>query len=105
MAEIYTSGRWVVRPGEEDQFVAAWKEFVATGAAMPGSGTFRLVRDVERANHFMSFADWESFEAQQAWRDSPDFEQTYERARAHCDEFQSFTYEFVADVSDPGVTL
>jgi heme-degrading monooxygenase HmoA len=99
MAETYTSGVWVVKPGEEEDFVAAWKEFVTTGTGMPGSGTFRLVRDVEQANRFMSFARWESFDAQEAWRQSPGFAETLECARSHCEDFHTFTYEFVAGVS------
>jgi heme-degrading monooxygenase HmoA len=47
----------------------------------------------------MSFARWESFEAQQAWKQSPEFAERFDRARAHCDDFHTFTYEFVTDVS------
>jgi heme-degrading monooxygenase HmoA len=99
MAEIYTSGVWVVKPGEEDDFVTAWKELVALGAEMPGSGTFRLLRDTEQPGRFLSFAPWESFDAQQAWRQHPEFAERIGRATAHCDDFQSTTYELAADVS------
>jgi hypothetical protein len=37
MSVTYTSGVWVVKPGEEDDFVKAWEEFVAWAADMPGS--------------------------------------------------------------------
>jgi heme-degrading monooxygenase HmoA len=99
MAEIYTSGVWVVKPGEEDDFVTAWKEFVALGAEMPGSGSFRLLRDAEQPGRFMSFAPWETFDAQRAWRQHPDFEERFGHVTAHCDDFQSTTYELAADVS------
>jgi hypothetical protein len=29
---------------------------------MPGSGTFRLVRDLDDPSRYLSFAPWESFE-------------------------------------------
>ncbi|HEY3105308.1 MAG TPA: antibiotic biosynthesis monooxygenase family protein [Gaiellaceae bacterium] len=99
MAEIYTSGVWTVKAGEEDEFVEAWKDLVALGAEMPGSETFRLLRDLERPNRFLSFAPWESFDAQQAWREHPEFSKRIERARAHCDDFQTTTYELAAEVS------
>jgi heme-degrading monooxygenase HmoA len=97
MAETYTSAVWVVKLGEEDDFVTAWKEFVALGAGMPGSETFRLLGDVQQPGRFMSLALWESFDAQQAWRQHPEFAERI--GRAHCDDFQSTTYELVAEVS------
>jgi len=99
VSDTYTSGVWTVKPGEEDDFVEAWKEFVASGAEMPGSGTFRLLRDLERPGRFMSFAPWESFDAQEAWRQRPEFAERIGRARAHCEDFQTATYELVAEVS------
>ena len=59
----YTSGTWRVKPGEEDEFVAAWEAFVTWAAQMPGSGTFHLVRDIDDRSHYMSFGDWDSFSA------------------------------------------
>ena len=45
MAETYTNGVWIVKPGEEDAFVSAWREFASWGHTRPGCGTLRLVRD------------------------------------------------------------
>jgi heme-degrading monooxygenase HmoA len=47
MGETYTSGSWKAKQGHEDDFVEAWKEFVSWAKDQPGSGRFRLVRDVE----------------------------------------------------------
>jgi heme-degrading monooxygenase HmoA len=99
MAETYTSGVWVVKPGQEDDFVRAWEEFVGWASGFPGSGTFRLVRDVDHPNRFLSFAPWESGEAQTAWRQQPDFPERLGQVRAHCDEFHSSTYELVTVLS------
>lgn len=38
MTESYTSCVWLVREGEADAFVAAWREFVAAALAWPGWG-------------------------------------------------------------------
>ena len=98
MTETYTSGVWTVKDGEEEAFVEAWREFVAFGGKMPGSGTFRLVRDVEQPERYMSFAPWESFEAQHDWKLMPEFTELIGAARAHCEDFQPAVYELVTTV-------
>jgi heme-degrading monooxygenase HmoA len=98
MAETYTSGMWLVKPGEEDAFVQAWTEFVEWGSGFPGSGMFRLVRDLEVPGRYMSFCPWESFEAQQAWKEDPEFRERIGRVRAHCEEFEPSTLELSAEV-------
>ena len=32
MAEIWTHGRWLVRPGKEDELVAAWRDLAEWSA-------------------------------------------------------------------------
>lgn len=99
MTETYTSGSWVVKEGEEDAFVEEWKAFVAWASAMPGSGTFRLVRDLDDPRKFMSFAPWESFDAQNDWKGLPEFRERLMRVRSHCEDFQPSTLELVAKVA------
>jgi heme-degrading monooxygenase HmoA len=98
MTETYTSGTWTVKPGEEDAFVAAWTEFVTWASEIPGSGTFRLARDVEQPSHFLSFGSWESNEAQHAWTEHREFPERLGRVRAHCDDFHASSYEVVTTV-------
>jgi heme-degrading monooxygenase HmoA len=98
MPETYTSGVWLVREGEEDDFVAAWREFAAWAREAPGSGTLRLIRDVEQRSRFLSFAPWESFEAQQAWKDSGEFRERMMRVQRHVAEFTPSVYELVEQV-------
>lgn len=99
MTETYTSGRWAVRTGEEDAFAEEWKAFVTWASGMPGSGTFRLVREVERPSEYVSLGAWENLEAQAAWREHPEFAERLGRVRSHCEEFQPATYELVTQVS------
>jgi heme-degrading monooxygenase HmoA len=98
MPETYTSGTWVVKEGEEDAFVAAWTEFVEWASEQPGSGTFRLVRDVEDPSRFMSFAPWESFEAQRAWKETDEFRERMARVQQHVAEFTPSVYELVTQL-------
>jgi heme-degrading monooxygenase HmoA len=98
VTETYTSGTWVVKPGEDDAFVREWTLFVSWASEMPGSGTFRLVRDVDEPGRYLSFGPWESFEAQRTWKELPEFRERIGRVRAHCEDFQPLTYELVVAV-------
>jgi heme-degrading monooxygenase HmoA len=98
MTETYTSGTWTVKAGEEDAFVSAWEEFVRWAGEMPGSGTFRLVRDLEDPRRYMSFAPWESFDAQHAWKQTPEFRERLGRVREHVESFEPSTFELVTQV-------
>jgi heme-degrading monooxygenase HmoA len=98
MAETYTSGTWTVRSGEEDAFLEAWKEFVGWASDFPGSQTFRLVRDLERPNVYLSFAPWDDFESQRAWKQDPEFPERIGQVRRHCEDFQPSTFELVTEV-------
>ena len=98
MTETYTSGTWVVKRGEEEGFIRAWTAFVTWASSMPGSGTFRLVRDLDHPSNYMSFAPCESLEAQSAWKELPEFRERIGRVRSHCEDFQPSTYELVTEV-------
>jgi heme-degrading monooxygenase HmoA len=41
---------------------------------------------------------WESFEAQRAWKEDPEFRERIGRVRAHCEEFEPSTLELAAEV-------
>src|SRR5262245_55180276 len=99
MTETYSSGVWTVKSGEEDAFAADWKACVAWSAKQPGSGTFRLVRDVDEPNRFMSFGNWDGMDAQNAWTRHPEFAERLGKVRAHCDDFKPSSYELITEVS------
>jgi heme-degrading monooxygenase HmoA len=99
MTETYTSGIWTVKPDHEEEFVEAWTDFVRWAKDQPGSGAFRLVRDVEDPRRYLSFAPWESFDAQQAWKATDEFTARMRAVHEHVDSFQPSTYELVTEVS------
>jgi heme-degrading monooxygenase HmoA len=96
--ETYTSGLWRVKDGQEDAFVEAWREFVSWAKEQPGSGTFRLVRDVEDPSRYMSFAPWDTFDAQRAWKETAEFGPRMKRVQEHVESFEPSTYELVTQV-------
>ena len=46
----------------------------------------------------MSFGPWESFEAQQAWKDSPEFKERIARVKQHTEDFTPSVFEHVTAV-------
>jgi heme-degrading monooxygenase HmoA len=98
MAETYTSGIWYVKKGEEDDFVSAWRDFVTWAATFEGSGSFRLVRDADDSAKSMSFAPWETFETQDAWKADPEFSARIGRVRRHTTDFTPSVFELVTQV-------
>lgn len=98
MATTYTSGVWRVKEGHDEAFVQAWTEFVSWAKRQPGASEFHLVRDLEDDRRYMSFAPWDSFDAQHAWKQTDEFTNKMQRVREHVDSFEPATYELVADV-------
>ena len=54
---------------------------------------------VEQPNKFLSFAPWESFEAQRDWKELPEFRERLMRVRSHCEDFEPSTLELVAQLA------
>ena len=102
MSGIYTHGAWVVIPGREDEFVAAWTDFARwTTKNVPGAGAGTLLRDREDRRRFVSFGPWESESAVAAWRQRPEFMDFVKAARELLEEFRPATLDTVALVA-PG---
>ena len=60
----FTSGEWLVKPGKESEFIAAWNSFTDwTGQSQVGAGTDHLLRDTKNPGSFLSFGPWENTEA------------------------------------------
>ena len=73
MTTIYTTGSWKPKPGAEDAFVEAWREFAEWATTRPGVGTLHLTRDLQSPDRYVSFADWENAETVAAWKSTPEF--------------------------------
>ena len=46
----------------------------------------------------MSFGAWESFDAQRAWKDSPEFRERMARVQQHVENFTPSVFELVTAV-------
>jgi heme-degrading monooxygenase HmoA len=52
-----------VRPGEEDQFVAAYRGARAALCETPGCRSVRMTRGIESPSRFVLLVEWDSVEA------------------------------------------
>lgn len=101
MTEIWTLGRWVTKPGQEEAFADAWREMAEwTLGEFPGSvGT--LLRDRERRNVFFSFGPWRDLEQAETWRAMPGFGERVRRIRELLEDFEPHTLDPAAIVGGP----
>jgi heme-degrading monooxygenase HmoA len=95
---VYTMGIWQVKPGSEEDFVAAWQEMAdwtmrEVEAAQAG-GT--LLRDREQPNRFVSFGPWPDEQAIASWRGSSGFKERISRIRNLLQDFSPATLDPVA---------
>jgi len=81
------------------EFVRAWTAFLDwTKASAPGFLGARLIHDPDEPLHYISFAEWESHPARQAWRALPEFGERMGACRALCEEMRGSNYDLVVAV-------
>lgn len=89
MGDLFASGNWHVRAGQEEEFVQRWKAFLGwTREAHPSMERATLIRDAGNAGHFLSFAEWADPAGRNAWREDPGFMEHFSACRELCDDFQ-----------------
>lgn len=95
---VYTLGIWTAKPGEEDAFVAGWKEFAtATKTDFP-EATAMLLRDRDEPNVFISFGPWESLDQIEQWRGSEMFKSGIGKIRAALESFEAHTMDVAVEI-------
>jgi heme-degrading monooxygenase HmoA len=105
MAELVTTGTWMVSPAREEAFVEAWAAFAAWATTMPGAGELWLGRDTEGSRRFVSFGIWASADAAHAWKSAPEFRERMAQVLQHVDDFHRAELDEVATAADGSSTL
>jgi heme-degrading monooxygenase HmoA len=78
-----------IKPGEEEQFEAAFSEVTAKVKGTPGHISDELLRDVtdkkdpDEPSRYILLSEWESVDAFLAWEDAPIHMQTTTPMRPH----------------------
>jgi heme-degrading monooxygenase HmoA len=105
MAELVTTGTWLVGPDQESAFVAAWADFAAWASSMPGAPTLRLGRDVDHPTRFVSFAAWGSRDAVRTWKGQPDFRARMAQVLQHVEDFHALELDVLATAHEGTKTV
>lgn len=90
----YTSGRFSVKPGEEEAFISA-VEAVSdwTMVNFPSVREITLLRDSSRKGSFFTLFHWEDEDSIEAWRADPEFGAHMTQISEHCDAVEVFTLQ------------
>jgi len=97
MGQPYTHTTWVVKPGEEEEFIRRWQEWASWTALQGLTGSAKLLRDVDRPSRFLSFGPWESVEHARRWRSLEGFQERIGRLQEVVESFDPCTLEQVAE--------
>ena len=94
----YSSGEWLVRAGSEEEFIETWTTFIEWSLDnAEGAESFVLVRSMEEPRKLLSLGAWESQQAQEAWRETPQMQVLLGQCcRALCDDFDTHRYTLAA---------
>jgi heme-degrading monooxygenase HmoA len=93
----YTSGTWLVKAGQEQNFISTWASFAQwSSRSALGAGPAHHLQDTANPRSFLSFGPWESQEAIQLWRNAAEFQAFLASARELCEEIRPGTFSLVA---------
>lgn len=88
----YTSGSFVVRRGQENDFIRA-VEAVAEWTIENYSSVSEIVlfRDQTRSGRFITLFRWDDDESIDAWRADPEFGVYMSQIREHCEKVEVYS--------------
>jgi heme-degrading monooxygenase HmoA len=91
--DVYSSGNWLVKQGEEGEFVRRWRDFLEYARDnAQGFKSATLMRFADEPRRFVSVGVWESEKARADWKTLAEFSQKLGAARSLCDEFVGGDY-------------
>jgi len=94
---IYAVGVWQVRPGNEQAFIDAWKEFSTwTALRQRGTGYGTLLQDLDHPSRFISFGRWDDPASLRAWQQQPEFRRALGRFMELCDQVTPGVFRQIA---------
>jgi quinol monooxygenase YgiN len=95
VANVWTHGTWIVKPGNEDAFVEAWSRLARTAGPRFGSSRATLLRDRDRPNVFKTFGAWPSIEVVEEFRASDLFAKAVAELQPLVESFEPMTLDEV----------
>jgi len=97
---VYTSGVWVVKEGNEEEFARRWQGSADQVALEFPGITFRLLRDLENPRRFVSLGGaWRNAGQIAAARNLPSFREAMASIQDLLESGEISTFELVAEIS------
>jgi heme-degrading monooxygenase HmoA len=102
----WTLDSWLVYPGREDEFIAAWTDLMhwTMREARGQVSSIPLYCDFQQSRRFFCPIAWESVEAIAAWRANQGYQHRIEHIEHLCTERETGTLMQVTKLS-PGAAL
>jgi heme-degrading monooxygenase HmoA len=98
MGPPFTHTTWQVKAGQEEEFVARWREWAEWSHRQGLRAHARLLRDVENPGTFVSFGPWETIAAVRTWRHEAGYHERVTRLQELVERFEPRTLEQVAEI-------
>jgi quinol monooxygenase YgiN len=96
---FYTHALWRVKPGHEEEFIAAWKALADTFLHLPTPSSHgTLIQSLTDPTLFYSFGPWDRLEDIEAMRQDPQARQAIQDVMALCTEATPSSYRVVAEI-------
>ena len=97
---MYTSGVWIVKKGREGDFARRWQESADSLSLDYPDVTFRLLRDHENPQRFVSLADgWRGTEQIEAAQSTPAYQDAMTSLWRLLESGETSTLDLVAEIS------
>jgi hypothetical protein len=96
--DVYTLAVWKVKPGQEESFIAGWKEGGAFAFTLPSPPVppYVLIQSLQDPTLFYSFGSWRSLEDAQAMQVHARTGEIMGKLAALCEEATSGAFRVVA---------
>jgi heme-degrading monooxygenase HmoA len=100
LGQPYTSGRWLVKEAQVDEFIRRWTAFTEWSRdTVEGAEHFVLIQDSSDPRRFLSVGVWDNRESVRAWRGAQEFGERLGACRELCDEFAAHDFGLVSEVT------
>jgi quinol monooxygenase YgiN len=97
---MYTSGVWIVKKGREDDFARRWQEAADSVSLDYPDVTFRLLRDHENPQRFISLADgWRGAEQIETAQSTPAYQDAMTSLWRLLETGEMSSLDLVAEIS------
>jgi heme-degrading monooxygenase HmoA len=98
MDGVVTLEDFTVEPEWESEFVQAWKECALHARQAPGRGPiWWLLRDGDRAGHYVGVSEWDSSDGLECWRRVPRYPEVVNQLRGLGNVVSRGTLELVVE--------